>query len=139
MNELQKLEGVTVLAFPCNQFGLQEPGKNSEILNILREVRPGNQYVPNFNVFEKLDVNGENEHPLFTFMKSKCDQVSETFQYRERLFYDRIKPNDIEWNFHKFLVDHEGKMFRRFNHNISPESEKLRNDIEYLLRRRNNA
>jgi len=130
------MEGVTVLGFPCNQFGLQEPGKNSEILNILRYVRPGNDYRPNFPVFEKLDVNGDNEDPLFTFMKSKCDVVSETYQYQSKLFYDPITPNDIEWNFHKFLIDRTGKVYKRYNHNIAPQDAKLKNDINFLLNQR---
>lgn len=125
-----------MLGFPCNQFGLQEPGKNSEILKILQHVRPGNGFVPNFPLFEKIEVNGNSEHPLFTFLKSKCDVVTETFQDRAKLFYDRISPNDIEWNFHKFIVDHNGKVHRRYNHNLSPENDLIMNDVRSLLRKR---
>ena len=58
-----------VLAFPCNQFGRQEPGENSEILRGIRYVRPGRDFKPNFPIFAKTEVNGQNEHPLYTFLK----------------------------------------------------------------------
>ena len=58
-----------VLGFPCNQFGLQEPGLNHEILNGLRYVRPGGGFVPEFTMAAKVDVNGPNEHRLYAFMK----------------------------------------------------------------------
>ncbi|GBN78548.1 Glutathione peroxidase 1 [Araneus ventricosus] len=59
-----------VLGFPCNQFGQQEPGGNGqEIMNGVRYVRPGNGFLPNFPIFKKIDVNGEKEHPLYTFIK----------------------------------------------------------------------
>lgn len=58
-----------ILGFPCNQFGKQEPGKNSEILHGLKYVRPGNGYQPNFPLFKKRYVNGKNEDKIFTFLK----------------------------------------------------------------------
>ena len=58
-----------IMAVPCNQFGLQEPGKNEELLNGLRYVRPGNGYVPNFVLTAKTEVNGEGAHPMFNFLK----------------------------------------------------------------------
>jgi len=136
LNELHNLPDVTVLGFPCNQFGLQEPGKNYEIMNILKYVRPGNNYVPNFPLFEKVDVNGENEHPLFAFMKDKCDVVTDTFRERNRLFYDPPRPNDIEWNFHKFMIDQDGKVFKRYNHKVHPMSDMILNDIKALQRKK---
>ncbi|XP_063115821.1 epididymal secretory glutathione peroxidase isoform X2 [Cavia porcellus] len=72
LNALQeelKPFGLVVLGFPCNQFGKQEPGDNSEILPGLKHVRPGGGFVPNFQLFEKGDVNGENEQKIFTFLK----------------------------------------------------------------------
>ncbi|XDB63306.1 hypothetical protein AB1E18_016636 [Capra hircus] len=72
LNALQeelKPFGLVVLGFPCNQFGKQEPGENSEILPGLKYVRPGGGYVPNFQLFEKGDVNGETEQKVFTFLK----------------------------------------------------------------------
>ena len=58
-----------ILAFPCDQFGLQEPGRNPEILNGIKYVRPGGGFEPQFPVFGKTHVNGQNELPLFTFLK----------------------------------------------------------------------
>ena len=60
---------LVVLGFPSNNFGLQEPAKNPEILNGVKYVRPGGGFVPNFALMAKGDVNGANEHPLFTFLK----------------------------------------------------------------------
>uniref|UniRef100_H2Y516 Glutathione peroxidase n=1 Tax=Ciona savignyi TaxID=51511 RepID=H2Y516_CIOSA len=88
-------------------------------------------------MFEKLDVNGEHAHPMFTFLKDHCNVVTSQFASRERLFYDPIKPNDIEWNFHKFLVDQDGRPRRRYHHNTPPDSAVIRKDIEFLRRGRN--
>jgi len=133
------MEGVTVLGFPCNQFGLQEPGSNAEILKVLEHVRPGDGYRPNFPLFNKIEVNGETEDEFFTFMKSKCDLVAPTFTTRSQLYYDPMRPTDIEWNFHKFLIDHEGRLYRRYNHNVSPEDPTLLNDVRVLQKRRSKA
>ncbi len=62
-------EDVEILAFPCNQFNLQEPASNDELMNLLRYVRPGDNYVPSFPVFQKLEVNGGNEHAMYTHLK----------------------------------------------------------------------
>ena len=61
--------GFSVLEFPCNQFGYQEPGTNQEILNGLKYVRPGNGFQPNFPFFEKVEVNGDKEDRIYTFLK----------------------------------------------------------------------
>ena len=62
--------GFTVLGFPCNQFGLQEPGTNAyELKNGLKFVRPGHGFKPKFPIFGKIDVNGKKEHKLYTFLK----------------------------------------------------------------------
>ena len=60
---------LVVLGFPSNNFGLQEPAKNPEILNGVKYVRPGGGFVPKFDLMAKGDVNGANEYPLFTFLK----------------------------------------------------------------------
>uniref|UniRef100_A0A672S570 Glutathione peroxidase n=1 Tax=Sinocyclocheilus grahami TaxID=75366 RepID=A0A672S570_SINGR len=108
--------GFTILGFPCNQFGMQEPGKNDEILPALKYVRPGNGFVPNFQLFEKVDVNGVNEHALFTILKVD----KEPFFLRafgnptNRLFWEPLKVNDIKWNFEKFLVGPDGRPVMRW-------------------------
>ena len=58
-----------ILGYPCNQFGLQEPGHNDEILKGLKYVRPGNCYEPKFHMMAKVDVNGPDEIPLYTHLK----------------------------------------------------------------------
>lgn len=71
LKQMSELDGeFEILAFPCNQFGYQEPGKNKyEILHCLKYARPGYGYAPNFPIFSKIDVNGEHEIPLFTHLK----------------------------------------------------------------------
>uniref|UniRef100_A0A672S3K5 Glutathione peroxidase n=1 Tax=Sinocyclocheilus grahami TaxID=75366 RepID=A0A672S3K5_SINGR len=110
--------GFTILGFPCNQFGMQEPGKNDEILPALKYVRPGNGFVPNFQLFEKVDVNGVNEHALFTILKVEkykmiSNQVSST-NMKKQLFWEPLKVNDIKWNFEKFLVGPDGRPVMRW-------------------------
>merc|ERR1711971_30679 len=64
-----------ILGFPCNQFLRQEPGANaSEIYSVLRHVRPGDNFVPNFEMFAKSDVNGKDQNPIYEFLKSRCLQ-----------------------------------------------------------------
>uniref|UniRef100_A0A671P1C1 Glutathione peroxidase n=1 Tax=Sinocyclocheilus anshuiensis TaxID=1608454 RepID=A0A671P1C1_9TELE len=107
--------GFTILGFPCNQFGMQEPGKNNEILPALKYVRPGNGFVPNFQLFEKVDVNGVNEHALFTILKNACPPVGDSFgNPTNRLFWEPLKVNDIKWNFEKFLVGPDGRPVMRW-------------------------
>ncbi|CAH0474637.1 unnamed protein product [Peronospora belbahrii] len=103
--ELQKLyekyygKGFTVLGFPCNQFGGQEPGTADEIIKFTQE-----KYHVTFPLFSKVDVNGDNAHPLFKFLKNKLDGLI---------------TNDIKWNFTKFLiVNHEP--VKRYGTTTSP-------------------
>ncbi|KAF4029859.1 Glutathione peroxidase [Phytophthora infestans] len=103
--ELQELyekyhdEGFMVLGFPCNQFGGQEPGTAEDILKFAQE-----KYHVTFPLFNKVDVNGENAHPLFNFLKKKLDGFI---------------TNDIKWNFTKFLiVNHEPS--KRYGTSTSP-------------------
>ncbi|GCB75026.1 hypothetical protein scyTo_0020869, partial [Scyliorhinus torazame] len=72
LHEELKSFNFTILAFPSNQFGKQEPGENNEILPLLRYIRPGDGFVPNFQLFQKGDVNGESEQEQFTYMKPFC-------------------------------------------------------------------
>uniref|UniRef100_A0AAX7SET1 Glutathione peroxidase n=1 Tax=Astatotilapia calliptera TaxID=8154 RepID=A0AAX7SET1_ASTCA len=107
--------GLTILGFPCNQFGKQEPGQRHEILPGLKYVRPGNGFVPNFLLFEKGDVNGKNEQEVYTFLKSSCPAVGEDFgPMYGRLFWEPLKISDIKWNFEKFLVGMDGKPVMRW-------------------------
>jgi glutathione peroxidase len=117
---LQKLhdkyasKGLVILGFPCNQFGGQEPGSEEDIAKgcVLN-------YGVKFQMFEKVDVNGNKAHPIFKFLKSK----------QSGLITDAIK-----WNFTKFLIDKKGKPVDRYAPTTKPKS--LEKDIEkYLLNR----
>jgi len=81
-------------AFPCNQFNMQEPGENHEILNGLKYVRPGNNFTPhqNLHIYGKLEVNGENVHPLYRFLKVTLQNVDilSTFFVKNKHFSERI-------------------------------------------------
>lgn len=116
--ELQELyeqyrdRGFVVLGFPCNQFGHQEPGTEEEIEQFCQV-----NYGVTFPMFAKVDVNGENAHPLFQYLKEKAPGVFGT--------------KAIKWNFTKFLVDRNGNVVARFASQTKPSE--LKNEIEELL------
>lgn len=109
--------GLKILAFPCNQFGGQEPGTHEEILT----------FVDRFDVrekltwFEKGDVNGTETREVFSFLKRELPNSTGT--------------SDILWNFAKFLVDHEGKPYKRYGSKCPPFA--MKEDIEELLQKKN--
>ena len=100
-----------VLDFPCNQFGNQAPGTEEEIVSFCKL-----NYGTTFKQFAKIDVNGDNEAPLYTYLKSE-----------EGGFLSK----KIKWNFTKFLVDRKGEVEERYAPTVTPE--KLENDIRELL------
>ncbi|GFG40557.1 hypothetical protein Cfor_04479 [Coptotermes formosanus] len=126
MNALQSnYQDLVVLGFPCNQFGMQEPGANgTEIFNGIQYVRPGNGFVPNFTLFQKIEINGDTEEPLYTFLKKHCRSTRDGFASKDNLFYAPFKVNDVRWNFEKFLVSPNGKPVKRYDPSTHP------NDIE---------
>jgi glutathione peroxidase len=110
--EKYKAQGFEILAFPCNQFGNQEPGTSDEIKEFCSL-----NYGVSFPIFEKIEVNGDNAHPLYKFLTKE----------KGGLINDAIK-----WNFTKFLIDKNGIVVGRFAPQTSPES--LEKDIEQLLK-----
>ncbi|GFR74952.1 glutathione peroxidase [Elysia marginata] len=123
--------GLVVLGFPCNIFNKQEPGSNgTEILNGVKYVRPGGGFEPNFQLFEKIDVNGNKEHKLYTYLKSHCPPTQPQFK-PSILFYTPIKATDVAWNFEKFLVGTDGRVIKRCQPGCHPDS--LMPDIEDAL------
>jgi glutathione peroxidase len=104
--------GLSVLAFPCNQFGRQEPGSAAEIGAFCHR-----NYGITFPVFAKIEVNGPGAHPLYQYLKNE----------KRGLFSTRT----IKWNFTKFLIDRAGNAAARFAPNTTPQS--LRPAIEKLL------
>jgi glutathione peroxidase len=117
MLQQNSANGFKILAFPCNQFYLQEPAENHEIMNGLTYVRPGNGWRPHndLHIFGKVEVNGENNHPLYEFLKESCPQTVDRIGKRNELMYDVIGKNDITWNFEKFLIDRQGRPRVRFH------------------------
>ncbi|MDA3947067.1 MAG: glutathione peroxidase [Helicobacteraceae bacterium] len=112
--ETYKDDGFMVLGFPSNQFGEQEPGSNDEIIFFCQ----GN-YDVQFDMFAKIDVNGDNTIPLYQYLKSEQSGFLWT--------------KSIKWNFTKFLVDREGNVVERYGSSTKPES--IKEDIEALLKK----
>lgn len=106
-----KDKGFTILGFPCNQFAKQDPGSNKEISEFCLF-----NYGVSFEMFEKIDVNGENTNIIYKFLK---EQGKGSFG------------KAIKWNFTKFLLDKEGNVIKRYAPITKPE--KIRADIEKLL------
>jgi glutathione peroxidase len=104
--------GFAVLAFPCNQFGAQEPGDAAEIANFCTTT-----YDVTFPVFAKIDVNGADADPLFDYLKAAAPGV--------------LGSKAIKWNFTKFLVDRHGRPVRRYAPTAKPEE--MAADIGALL------
>jgi len=124
--------GFTVLGFPCNQFGGQEPGDNDEILNCLKYVRPGNGFVPNFPLFQKIRVNGATQDPMWIWMKSQCGFPPQSeigaWPY---IVWNPVTAYDITWNFEKFLFAKGGLVYKRYGPGTLPLS--MEADIVTLL------
>ena len=112
MHRKYKDKGFTVLGFPCNQFAGQEPGSNEDIKQFC-----ASKYNVTFPMFDKLEVNGPNRHPLYTALAGK-----------ESPF-----PGDIKWNFGKFLIGRDGKIVKRFEPTTKPESPEVMQAIESAL------
>jgi len=110
-NELGE-QGLTILGFPCNQFGSQDPGNDGEIEEFCQL-----NYGVSFPMFSKIDVNGDSAHPLFDYLKNEAKGA--------------LGSRSIKWNFTKFLVNKEGKVVRRYGSVDKPEA--IKKDIEKLL------
>lgn len=128
-----KDDGFTILDFPCNQFGQQAPGTGEEIAEACRV-----DFLVQYPIFEKIEVNGENEEPLYTFLKSKQGFKGFTGEKAElmdgilkQIDEDYMNNSDIKWNFTKFLVDREGNVVQRFEPTESLDDVKAR--IKELL------
>ncbi|KAL1117695.1 hypothetical protein AAG570_004010 [Ranatra chinensis] len=135
MNALQSKYGdkLVVIGVPCNQFGLQEPAKNhTELMNGIKHVRPGSGFEPNFKLTAKVDVNGDNEIPLFTYLKKHCPSTRDGFGKKEDLFYHPFKNWDVRWNFEKFLIDPTGRPYMRYDPAAEP-LEHIESDVVNLI------
>ena len=116
-------KGLEILDFPCNQFGNQASGSDVEIHEFCAL-----KYNTSFDQFTKIEVNGDNESPLYTFLKSEiADDVIEGMKNKmsmkaiEKISKTAINKNDIKWNFTKFLVDREGNVVGRYSPTYKPQ------------------
>ena len=105
-------QGFAILGFPCNQFGAQEPGSNEEIKQFCTS-----KFSVTFPLFDKIDVNGANRHPLYEQLAGKASPF----------------PGDIKWNFTKFLIGKDGKIIQRFESKVTPDSPEVIATIEAAL------
>ena len=108
--------GFTVLGFPCNQFGGQEPGTHEEIAELCSTT-----YSVTFPVYEKIDVNGARRHPIFATLTAAPDAEGAA--------------GEVQWNFEKFVVAPDGEVVARFRPPTDPEAPELVAAIEGVLPR----
>jgi glutathione peroxidase len=105
-------KGFSVLGFPCNQFGAQEPGNAEEIASFCKLT-----YDVSFPLYAKIDVNGDNTAPIYKHLKDEAPGL--------------LGSKAIKWNFTKFLIDRSGKVVKRYPPQAKPED--LARDIEALI------
>ena len=126
-------DGFTVLGFPCNQFLGQEPGSEEEIKTFCSTT-----YGVTFPMFSKIDVNGENRHPLYAKLVAAAPTAVAP---EESGFYERMAskgraplyPDDILWNFEKFLIGRDGEVVQRFSPDMTPEDPIVMESIKLAL------
>lgn len=139
MNQLKEKFGddLEVLAFPCNQFGHQENNTEGELLNTLKYVRPGNNFEPKMTLFGKVEVNGEGTHPVFQYLKAKLPAPSDdsvSFMCDPKcIIWAPVTRSDLAWNFEKFIIDKDGKPFKRYSKKFPTKN--LAEDIQALLKK----
>ena len=104
--------GFVILGFPCNQFGAQEPGSDEEIKQFCTS-----KYAVTFPMFDKLEVNGANRHPLYVLLAGDTSPF----------------PGNIKWNFTKFIIGKDGKILNRFDSKVKPGSPEITAAIETAL------
>jgi glutathione peroxidase len=131
-----KEQGLEILAFPCNQFLGQEPGTNDEIVTFCSV-----NYDITFPLFDKIDVNGDEESPLYTYLKAQAPfkgypEGSEKFAEQLTMIHQKTgtgfeQGNAVKWNFGKFLVSRDGTVLLRFEPMVPPAD--LEADIQRML------
>jgi glutathione peroxidase len=114
LHEKYASKGLSILGFPCNQFGKQEPGTESEIKSFCRS-----KYDVEFDMFSKIDVNGDNRAGLYGYLTQ--------FETKPQ------GPGDISWNFEKFLINRKGEVIARFSPRTKPDDKDLVKAIETAL------
>lgn len=130
LHRAEQGNGLQVLGFPCNQFREQEPGTDQEIQEFCSTT-----YDVTFPVFAKVDVNGPDAHPLFRFLRAEAPgdwgpHLGQFYEVISQLTPD-AGPDDVHWNFTKFLVDREGRVLKRYEPVVTPEE--IRADLAQYL------
>jgi glutathione peroxidase len=116
LHEKYSKDGLAVLGFPCNQFGRQEPGTPQEIQEFCTS-----KYKVSFDLFEKINVNGESRAPIYKWLTSPEATPAD--------------PGPVGWNFEKFLVGRDGKVIARFRSPVRPTDPKIVGAIETALKK----
>ncbi|MCR5014093.1 MAG: glutathione peroxidase [Bacteroidales bacterium] len=132
--ETYKDDGLVVIGFPCDQFGHQEPGSNEEIAEFCKL-----NHGVSFPLMAKIDVNGENAHPIFQWLYAEKPFAgfgdSETGLFMDQMLAKQdstyASNPDIKWNFTKFLIGRDGNVVARFEPTVTPEA--MENEIQKLL------
>ena len=112
IQEKYEKQGFTIIAFPCNDFGKQEPGTAKEIQEFC-----STKFDVTFPLMEKIHVKGDEQHPLYTALTGK----------------EGVFPGNVKWNFGKFLIGKDGKAIARFEPRQKPDSDEVVNAIEKAL------
>ena len=112
IHQKYKDQGFSVLGFPCNDFGAQEPGTNEEIKEFC-----SSKYNVSFPLFDKIHVKGPEQHPLYKELSGKGSPF----------------PGDVKWNFGKFIISRDGKILKRFDSAAKPDSPQVTEAIEAAL------
>lgn len=133
LNQKYKDKGLVILGFPCNQFRAQDPGSDSQIEEFCQL-----NYGVTFPMMKKIEVNGENAHPIFKHLKAQApsEQQQGLLGKAAGLLFKTISKSttdsgDIQWNFTKFLISKDGKTIQRYAPTTQPA--KLEAEIEALL------
>ncbi|WP_456295087.1 redoxin domain-containing protein [Vibrio sp. AK197] len=128
----KKDQGLEILGFPCNQFGAQEPGSEAEIQNFCTA-----NFGVEFPMFSKIDVNGDNRHPLYQQLLS---EIPERTFAPDSGFVEKLKGHGIEgkegdilWNFEKFLINKQGQVVGHFAPDMTPDHPILQQAIDKAL------
>lgn len=133
LNEKYRDRGLVIIGFPCNQFKEQDPGTDGEIQEFCRV-----NYGVTFQITKKTDVNGDDEHPVFTWLKAQAPteeykglKAKATHTLLKTLSTSAKKESDILWNFTKFLVAKDGTTVKRYAPTTEPKD--FEKDIEEML------
>ncbi|MBO7100547.1 MAG: glutathione peroxidase [Bacteroidales bacterium] len=133
LNEKYRDRGLVCIGFPCNQFAHQDPGSDSEIQEFCQV-----NYGVTFQIMKKVDVNGADEHPIFTYLKEQApDEEYKGLKAKaaatmfKSISKSVEKDSDIKWNFTKFLISRDGSVVKRFAPTTEPKD--FEKEIEAML------